>query len=557
MARRKNELNEEFKRLLPHLPERSLVELIRAQSDWERALQDLTGNSNDIYPTDIHQFIHEILGYTLWSKQTEIVNSVINNPFTVVGSAHSVGKSLLSSALAVAWYTIFPDSKVITVAPNYKQVNNILWSYMRSMVRQNNILSSSTEILDTPRWRDHENAEHFALGVSPKRSTEEDIAGFQGWHAPKLIVIMDEAAGLPAVMWQAVRNLTTGRENRVLAIGNPIQQSGPFWEACNSQTWSYIHISGLEHPNVITGDEIIPGAISREWVIGMTIDHCTVADEMTPNAFFIPWWNKGEGQWFVPDSVYLSRVLGIAPGINERQLIPLEWIRIAQGTTIRPLGEKIIGLDPSRGGDMAAMVGRQGGKVAWIKRRKLTSKNKGVEIAEWLKEEMILLGATKAYIEDVGIGAAAVDIGRQMGLPIISVYPSGKATQSKKFHNKRAEMWWQVRYRLQKELLELPDDDMLEADLCAPEYEFDLNGRIQIEKKENIRKRIGRSPDSGDALAISFSHDTLLDDEYYRDGMASNIIDAGPTQTSAWSIPQTRQHRSGRWSVGGRSRFNR
>ena len=120
-------------------------------------------------------------------------------------------------------------------------------------------------------------------------------------------------------------------------------------------------------------------------------------------------------------------------------------------------------------------------------------------------------GNAKIYIDSVGIGASPFDIlDKILGLPVIGINAGeGSNLRDKSnqfgFKNKRAEMWWRLREILEpgsgRELV-LPNDRELLADLCAPRYSHTTSG-IQIESKDEVRKRLGRSTDCGDALVMA------------------------------------------------------
>jgi len=428
------------------------------------------------------------------------------------------------------------NGKYIWSGNTHVQVNNILWRYMRSMVRSKNLPG---EIFDTPRWNIH--SLRFALGISPKKNDESDVAAAQGYHSKFLLVIMDEAAGMPRIMFDAVMNLATSTENRVLAIGNPIEQSGPFWDACNSSTWNHIQISCLEHPNVINRKETISGAVSYEWVVNMIKDHCVRTEPNTPSAF------EFDNQYYLPDPVFEARVLGRAPSQAEDQLIPGGWIFSAKNLEIIPSGEKIIGFDPSQhGGDDATMVCRQGGKILWIKRRRPLSKDASGELAGWLISELIDNEVTHAYVDSIGAGIGVVDACTRAGFPVYGVNVSRPATQRKRFVNLRTELYWRIRDALKENLLALPDDDLLDADLITPKYTYDHLGRMELEEKKQIIQRINRSPDTGDALSLTFMLN-LIDSSDENDVLANTLISQG-----RWTIPELPGISLGKKSSGSR-----
>lgn len=452
-----------------------------------------------------------VLGVTLWSdlpdfagpdKLSQIMDHVQNGPsrFTVVESGHGVGKTFDAAAVAAAWLERYkPAAKVVTLAPTHVQVNAILWNYIRKF---HNAANLTPDIFETPNWKI--GPECFAIGLSPRKASADDLQALHGYHSPNLLIIMDEAPGLPRLMWEAIRGLVTGENNRILALGNPLEQAGPFWEACVGGTWNYINISCLDHPNVVLGRDAIPGAVSRAWVDEMVRDHCTPAAEGEAGA--IEWG----GRWWQPDGVFMSRVLGKAPTEATDQLISLAWVSDAQTWVAEPAGYEpvILGMDCSRvtHGDSSTIVARRGPQVLWVKRRKIQSANPGREMAGWLAEEYRLLGASKAYVEETGVGTTVVDSARAIGVPVVAVSP-GAGASSRNMANLRAEMWWRMREALQQRALSLPQDDMLAADLCAPKYYYDGGARIILEPKDKIRGRLGRSPDSGDALATTFAHE--------------------------------------------------
>lgn len=486
------------------------------------------------------------LGVILWSdvapgtpdKLAQIIDAVENGPsrFTVVESGHGVGKSIIAGAL-VAWWleTKRPDAKVVTLAPTFVQVNAILWSYIRKYHQAGQL---SGTIFETPQWRI--GPECFAIGLSPRKATREDLQALHGYHSPNLLVIMDEGPGLPRLMWEAVHSLVTGANNKILALGNPIEQMGPFWEATQSENWNYFNINCLEHPNVapavhedIDPPELIPGAVSAAWVDEMVRNHCLKSDG--PGS--IVW----RGQRYEPGAVFMSRVLGRAPTEASDQLIPLKWVVGAQSWVAQPTpsDELVFGFDPSRvaHGDHACLVSRRGALVIDVKRRKVRGQNPGQELAGWLHSEA-RAGVSRIYVDETGIGASVVDHARNLGLPIVTVSPGSRAS-ARNMANKRAEIWWRLRERLETQSLSLPQDDMLTADITAPKFWYDASGRILLEPKEQIKGRLGRSPDSGDALTLTLA----MEDR----GVIPIEAAAPAKQRSRWTLSTSTRPNGSRW----------
>ena len=469
---------------------------------WDEALtlfsDTLTRPKND-YSQDPITFATETLGLSLWAGQQEIIEAVLTNRFTVVEAGKGVGKSVDASALVCYWLTRYDPATVITLAPTWQQVNNILWRYIRQLSRKAKLPGN---VFETARWEISE--QRFAIGLSPKKHTAEDVATLQGYHSPNLLIVMDEAPGLPRMLWEAVMGLVVSENNKILAIGNPIEQQGPFFEATQSPQWRHIRISCLDHPNVIEHKEIVPGAVSWDWVDGAVRDHCTKAEGGYPGAFE---WPPGSGQWWFPNAFFQSSVLGVPPTEGNDQLIPLAWVEAAKNTLVEGKADLVIGLDPAyaSSGDHAAMVARTGNRVLWVKRKRPTSKDPTAEIAGWLVAEMREAGAIRGFVDNIGIGAGIADTARRTGAPVLSVDFRRTSSNPKRFKNLRSECWWQMAQSFRKGEIQLMADDLLEADLTAPKVWYDELGRTYLEPKEDIKARLGRSPDSGDALAITYA----------------------------------------------------
>ena len=112
-------------------------------------------------------------------------------------------------------------------------------------------------------------------------------------------------------------------------------------------------------------------------------------------------------------------------------------------------------------------------------------------------------------VDVIGIGAGVVDRLREQGYPVNPVNVSSAPNNTELFMNLRAEIWWNLRELLDpnnKRNIVFPDDEELFADLAAVQFKYNSRGKIQIEEKEETKKRIQRSPDRGDAVAIAFSN---------------------------------------------------
>jgi len=158
---------------------------------------------------------------------------------------------------------------------------------------------------------------------------------------------------------------------------------------------------------------------------------------------------------------------------------------------------------------------------------------------------------TKVHLNYI-VGARAAN------LPVIGVNVSRPAIKRKRFANLRAELYWKIRDSLRLGILSLPDDDLLAGDLTSIKYSFDHLGRVALENKEKTKNRINRSPDTGDALALSYAgtfNIEEMDDDDTDDRKERLALRA----ESKWTVPGRDTSTVSRWSVGnnGKRRFGK
>lgn len=428
----------------------------------------------------------------IWPKLAEICNSVRDHWGTVVPSGHGVGKSFTTAKIALWWLFTHYPSKVLTTAPTWAQVESVLWGEIRSSLQTSKIkLCDDRDVLQVelnlaPDW--------FAKGVSTTETVDQREFGstkFQGYHSPYLLAILDEAPGVNRAIHIAVETLATGKNNRILKIGNPTSPSGPFFENCNSEAWNKVNISCFDHPNVQEKREVIPGAVTIEWI------------------------ERVRKEWGEDSPLWKAKVLGHFPDEGEDTLIPLSWCENAVSAEILPNDISVLGVDVARFGDDKT----EGYEVVSniVKHVLETSKEDTMQLAGRLvhtHERYQLI-----YVDGTGVGGGTVDRAREVlddtlepkdkqGHKIVEVHNAAKANQEERFANLRAEMYWHLRERLRPDAevymhIRLPNDQELFNELAAMKFTYTSNGRIIIESKEDIKKRIGKSPDKADALCLA------------------------------------------------------
>ena len=447
----------------PELQARAVAALRRLDAQQHRYADDPVG------------FCRNVLAFEPWSKQREILESVRDYPRTTVRSCHGVGKTAVA-ARAVLWFlATHRDSRVITTAPTWSQVEQLLWREIRSAVaeahgRDSGRMFPSSQVAKLElgeRW--------FAIGLSTNEPER-----FQGHHADHLLLVVDEASGVDERIYQAAEGFLTADGAKVLLIGNPTRPGGQFHRSFTTERarWHQVHVGVADSPNY-TGEDV-PANVSR--------------------AMPRPAWEQEvKDAWGEESPMYQVRALGNFPDTSENTVIGLGKVEDAQRRTLDAVGEVTIGCDVARFGDDETVIARRVGQVVRIAEKfhgKPTTYTAG-RVAHWAE------GGAKIVVDDAGVGGGVTDQLRAMGLQVTAFNAGMAANRPKRFPNRRSEQWFEA--AAQMEDIDLDPDEQLAADLTAPRYSYDLKLRQVVEKKEETKKRLGRSPDRADAVLLTLS----------------------------------------------------
>lgn len=440
---------------------------------------DSTIKSYRKYPA---KWLYDSFKVELWEMQEEILQSVFNERWTAVKSCYGSGKSFLSGMAVTAFVHLYPNSIALTTAPSYRQLDNI-WQPIHK-VKENTTAPLGSKLLK------HEircGPQHFARGF-----TTNIPSRLQGAHAPHVLIIEDESAGIESdIHERLVDSLMTGADCHFLAIGNPLSPEGHFYDMFTDPKFNSFTISAFDTPNVQEGEEVIPGLVTKEWVEDQR-------DKYGPDT---PMWK--------------SQVLGEFPPSSEEMLIPLTWAKMAQQRweDTEPSGIPVYGLDPSGGGlDEISLCPRSGQYVfpcrTW----------QGLSAPELCREILKIVDHDGViYVDDVGVGYGVK--GNLQETDIYTVGVTGQRSPEEdpddRFRNLRAELYWRLREALDpnnENPLALPPDDKLLAQLTRLKYDIDAKGRIQIESKKRMRSRGEESPNRADSLALTMKSPVSGDD---------------------------------------------
>jgi hypothetical protein len=479
----------------------------------DRALNELIENPWVVYANDPVGFVEQGLKETVWSKQREILESVRDNKRTAVPACHAPGKSHIAARIVAWWVSVHPvgTAQVITTATTFRQVRNIMWQNIRRVANQHDLRGEVTQV----EWKI--NNEIVAYGFS----SGNDEASVQGVHAPNLLVVVDEAGGIPTQLGQALEALMTGGHTRLLLLGNPAtdQEDSWFERCCHSSLFNVLPISAFDTP-AFTGEDAgmcktCPPTIEEHGVVTHLVDQ-TWVDDVTSEF--------GEDSPFVEARVYAR-----FPKSGVNKVIPLSWTEMAVDNEEPTDSDHIrLGVDvASDGGDEFVIAWADGYKCSIRHNSSGAVNENSVDVAgvildhireaEAIHTQRNCRGKVRVKIDAIGVGWGVVSTlqrwkeeGRHKS-DIIAVKVGERASDGNKFANQRAEMWWNGRTLLQpkktedgmKQEIRLDVDRKVLAQLSAPQYKSDSSGRIQIEKKTEMKKRGVTSPDRAEAILLA------------------------------------------------------
>lgn len=436
-------------------------------------------------------------------KLQEIAQSVADNRRTAVPSCHASGKSWLSARLAAWWIDSHPlgQAFVLTTAPTNKQVKAVLWKEMRRAFLSAKLPGRMNQ---TEWWI---NGEMIAMGRKP---SDYDPTAFQGIHAKYVLLIFDEACGIPEQIYIAGNSLAANEFSRILAVGNPDDPDSHFSKICKPGSgWNVVPVSAYDTPNFTEEKQIAPQDLLDVLTSQIYVDEVI----------------KDMG---LDSPIYMSKVLGKFPENKADGVIPLSWLRACQDEdkvteyTEDQLLPVELGIDVGAGGDDTSIRERRG----ILAGRSLSLTTPQPEDAYKAIVNMIMeCGATRVKIDSIGIGWGLIGMlnmaamrGRHIDeiceqeidisrCQIVGVNVGSRATDPERFPRLRDQLWWEVGRGLSQDhgwdLTYV--DDVVIGQLIRPTWKPDLAGRHKVETKPETMKRTNtKSPNEADALLLAF-----------------------------------------------------
>lgn len=491
-------------------------------------------------------FARDVLGFEPTDYQLEIAHSVRDNRRTSVASCHGAGKSGTSGRFIVPWFTCtHPDSLAITTAPTFRQVKSILWSNIRTAHSKAKAplggVVNSTEWKIGPKW--------YALGISVADNQGDK---FQGQHADDdgaLLCVVDEAAGMAETIYsEGINNIITSESCRLLLIGNPTTTSGEFYNSAKvdqskrrPEDYRFFQISAYDTPNFtetgIIRDDILSGAWREKVDIWRAANEDpTLPPFMQPKYprpyLVTPDWVADTIHRYGADSIIVkTRVDAIFCDEGMNRLIPQNWLDLSLDAELAPVGHDVWdALDPSEMGDDQSIYSRlRTAEEGGVNFRACEAENKSdhdslVDLVYRQLEGLTQLPHS-ITIDAVGVGSTFTSYlaksPPRRGFARVQIFPfkgnniplsrpqnaaklANLSPQQDPYKDRRSEAAWLTRQLFEQNMIDIdPRDSLLVQELAEWRWKLDKNGRIELESKDDIKERIGRSPDRSDALFMA------------------------------------------------------
>lgn len=437
-------------------------------------------------------------GKHLHPYQAAALTTLAERQRLVLRKLHGVGGTAVS-AITVVWFAVTReyyavDWKVVTTASVDRQLSEFLWPEVHKWSRR-----LRWDVLGVAPWVEGRQLleKHIKLAHGTAfAATASDPAKIEGAHADQLLVILDEAKTIPEPVFDALEGAfssagpETGAAAYALALSTPGSPSGRFYDlsrgAAGLEDWARQHIT--------LDEALAAGQVSKTWA------------------------DARRRQWGEASALFRNRVLGEFADDSADTVIPLSWVEaanerwLALTASARAVPAEEVGIDVARGGaDRSVLIALAGNVVG-----------RPVELPRG--DGPTVAGATLGHVgtgpqgpmvivDSEGVGASVFDAYRRgyrdLGRRVLA-FRAGTGTDWRdasgelRFANLRSAAWWHMRELLDPALgsdLALPPDDEMTGDLTTPKWRDTTRG-IVIESKDDIRKRLARSTDTGDAVVM-------------------------------------------------------
>ena len=520
-------------RRLRRLYPRQTVERVLAHTaETQEAAEDLSRYRND--PVG---FAADVLGVSLTPDQQEIIQALPGR--VKIESGHNVGKSFLMAVIALWWFYTRPSSVVVCNAPKLEHLRDVLWSEIRMLwMRARVTLPDYFVGPKAPEMYEH--PDHWAKGYTTSKGES-----YQGRHRESMLFLFDEDEGIEPVYWTATSTMyQPGQDHAWVASCNPLTTSSQsYLESLiagpdGTPKWRLFRLSSLNHPNIVAElsgqPPPVPNAVSVAQVDQWVKDWCTPVDRPEDRTSTDIEWHPGSGRWYRPGPVFKARAAGIRP----TEGVDTIWSQAVFELCCRPRWDPAdcwhrkfgitVGVDPAGYGDDDTVFHVRCGPLSLHheSRNGWGPGQSAGRIKELCREWCAWYNALATFdrppirpenvdviIEfdgglGVGVHSHADDFVGWHGVTVGSKSDMCDPNGRPMYANLRAELWCEAAKAAAAgwvDLSRLPPDvrDRLRIQLLTPFYVVKPDGSRLVEPKEEVKERLGRSPDDADGLILS------------------------------------------------------
>ncbi len=457
------------------------------QEGWEQAWLESAN--------DPHLFATGVLGYLPWgapnpSGQRQLerwqdkflrdfyldpMGLPTDSPRHSVRSGHGVGKSTIIAILAIWFPLTHYDSKTIITANSQDQLRTNNWPELRKQA--SNLPDPLRAQLQIDEERAFLKAAPEMAFVVRRTASKHNPEALAGIHAEYVLYLIDEASGIDDIVFETAQGSLSTPGAIACMFSNPTRTSGFFYDTHHvlAKRWRGFHVSSQDVPRARGHIEDIELA-----------------------------YGKGSNKWRV-------RVEGDFPSQDDDTVIPLAWVRASINRDVQQLDFlPVWGVDVARfGDDASALAKRQANRLlepVKVWHGKDNMQLTGLILAEYhaTHEDQ---RPKYIMIDVIGNGSGVVDRCKEQGLPVIGVNVAESNASVDKCFKLRDELWWKGREWFEARDCSIPDDPKLISELVVPTYDHHSSGRVVVESKKDMKKRVPAmgSPNCADAFLLTFS----------------------------------------------------
>lgn len=424
------------------------------------------------------QFVKDCIDVTPSKQQIEGLREVVKTKRLTVRSGHGTGKDAFVVWVILWFMTTRPFAKVVCTAPTARQLNDILWSELAKWFRKSTL---QDEFIHQKDKFFHKSSpkEWWARAVSTqvRGSKEEQAETLAGFHGDHLLIVVDEASGVPDPVYTPLEGAMTQEDNRSILIGNMTKNTGYFYETHFDnklgERWKKLHWDSRDSENV-----------TKEMV------------EYFANKY-------GEDS-----NVFRIRVMGEPPLSSDNSVIPLHWARQCLGNNIEVAEDEPIylGVDVARFGDDDSVILPRRGQIImpWETMKGINT----IDVAARVSHVYRDTDAEGAAIDEIGVGAGVYDwLAKRNAVNVFGINVAVKADEPELYYRLRDELWWKMRENCEHARYSFPntpEGEELCNELSSSLYRYsEQNGAIKVESKRDMKLRGVDSSNIADALGLT------------------------------------------------------